>query len=140
VPFAWRISMLTLRPSHFASVALGLAAAKAIVPVRDVAAQARPRLEPRVAYNRLDSLETVALTGATFRERLDAVTTITSIALGERIDDGNCVGGPVLSVIKYPGLVSRLSATYQGLEPVDVRVIGSLIEKEFSTPDHYPLS
>ena len=26
------------------------------------------------------------------------------------------------------------------LEPVDVRVIGSLIEKELSTPDHYPLS
>jgi uncharacterized protein YceH (UPF0502 family) len=26
------------------------------------------------------------------------------------------------------------------LEPVDVRVIGALIEKELSTPDHYPLS
>ena len=26
------------------------------------------------------------------------------------------------------------------LEPVEVRVIGSLIEKELSTPDHYPLS
>ena len=26
------------------------------------------------------------------------------------------------------------------LEPVAVRVIGSLIEKELSTPDHYPLS
>jgi uncharacterized protein YceH (UPF0502 family) len=26
------------------------------------------------------------------------------------------------------------------LEPVDVRVMGSLIEKELSTPDHYPLS
>ena len=26
------------------------------------------------------------------------------------------------------------------LGPVDVRVIGSLIEKELSTPDHYPLS
>ena len=26
------------------------------------------------------------------------------------------------------------------LEPVEVRVIGSLVEKELSTPDHYPLS
>ena len=26
------------------------------------------------------------------------------------------------------------------LEPIEVRVIGSLIEKELSTPDHYPLS
>ena len=26
------------------------------------------------------------------------------------------------------------------LDPVDVRVIGCLIEKELSTPDHYPLS
>src|SRR5688572_9623228 len=26
------------------------------------------------------------------------------------------------------------------LEPVEIRVIGSLIEKEISTPDHYPLS
>lgn len=26
------------------------------------------------------------------------------------------------------------------LEPVDVRILGSLIEKELSTPDHYPLS
>jgi uncharacterized protein YceH (UPF0502 family) len=28
----------------------------------------------------------------------------------------------------------------QNLEPVEVRVLGSLIEKELSTPDHYPLS
>ena len=28
----------------------------------------------------------------------------------------------------------------QNLGPVDVRVLGSLIEKELSTPDHYPLS
>ena len=28
----------------------------------------------------------------------------------------------------------------QSLGPVDVRVLGSLIEKELSTPDHYPLS
>ena len=26
------------------------------------------------------------------------------------------------------------------LEPVAIRVLGSLIEKELSTPDHYPLS
>lgn len=26
------------------------------------------------------------------------------------------------------------------LEPVEIRIIGSLIEKELSTPDHYPLS
>lgn len=28
----------------------------------------------------------------------------------------------------------------RSLEPVEVRVLGSLIEKELSTPDHYPLS
>ena len=28
----------------------------------------------------------------------------------------------------------------QNLDPVQVRVLGSLIEKELSTPDHYPLS
>ena len=28
----------------------------------------------------------------------------------------------------------------QNLEPTEVRVLGSLIEKELSTPDHYPLS
>ncbi len=28
----------------------------------------------------------------------------------------------------------------QTLDPVEVRVLGSLIEKELSTPDHYPLS
>ncbi len=28
----------------------------------------------------------------------------------------------------------------QNLSPVEVRVLGSLIEKELSTPDHYPLS
>ena len=26
------------------------------------------------------------------------------------------------------------------LDPVEVRVLGSLIEKDLSTPDHYPLS
>lgn len=28
----------------------------------------------------------------------------------------------------------------QNLDPIEVRVLGSLIEKELSTPDHYPLS
>ena len=92
----------------------GLAVAfVAIVHAREVAAQSRSRAEPGVAYQRLDSLERAALTGASFAERLDAVSTITSIALHEARDGADCALGSAPSVIKFPGLVDRLASIYR---------------------------
>ena len=101
--------MFALRQSRRVCVVLGLLGLAAVVPMREAASQAGQRPLPRVAYQRLDSLEQVALTGTTLEARLHAVYTITSIALGQ----GDCVGGPAPSAIKYPGLVSRLASIYR---------------------------
>lgn len=105
--------MGAFRRRYLAVLAVVLAVISAVVLARDAAAQARPRPEPRVAYQRLDSLEKAALTGVTFAERLSAVTTITSIALHEQRDNADCALGSAPSVIKFPGLVNRLASIYR---------------------------
>ena len=117
--------MLALRQSRRVCVVLGLLGLAAVVPMREAASQAGQRPLPRVAYQRLDSLEQVALTGTTFAVRLDAVSTINSIALGQ----GNCVGGPAPSVIKYPGLVSRLASIYRRSQDANLReaIVGKML-------------
>ena len=117
--------MFALRQSRRVCVVLGLLGLAAVVPMREASSQARQRPLPRVAYQRLDSLEQVALTGTTFAVRLDAVSTITSIAFGQ----GDCVGGPAPSVIKYPGLVSRLASIYRRSQDANLReaIIGKML-------------
>ena len=109
--------MLALRQSRRASLVLGLLGLAAVVPTREATSQAGQRPLPQVAYQRLDSLEQVALTGTTFEARLHAVSTITSIALGQ----GDCVRGPAPSAIKYPGLVSRLASVYRRSQDAEQR-------------------
>lgn len=90
-------------------LALGAFMAAMLVPVPKLSAQGVRRPMPEAAYQRLDSLEQVALSAPSFAARLHAVSTITSIASGE----GTCARGPVPTVIKYPGLVDRLASIYQ---------------------------
>jgi hypothetical protein len=99
-------TMLAFRRMRSTTLALGLGASLMVGFGHEVAAQAKPHLLPPEAYQRLDSLERAASIGSTFAERLDAVTTITHIGLGQ----GNCWVGPPPTVIKYPGLVRRLAA------------------------------
>ncbi|MGH7562185.1 MAG: hypothetical protein ACRENB_14330 [Gemmatimonadales bacterium] len=96
---------------------LALGAMAAIVTGGKAAAQARQRPLPQVAYQRLDSLERAALTGLTFADRLHAVSTITSIAVGQ----GECMGSATPTTIRYPGLVSRLATIYRRSQGVDLR-------------------
>lgn len=109
--------MLANRPSNRAGLVLGLIVLALALPTRDVQSQARPRPLPHLAYERLDSLEQAALTGATFDDRLHAVSTITSIGLGQ----GDCVRGPAPTTIKFPGLVSRLATIYRRSDDVTLR-------------------
>ena len=106
-------------------LALAFTAGATGLPVRVAIAQARPQLLPPAAYKRLDSLENAALTAATFGDRLNAVTTITRIGFS----DGVCVSGPTATVIKYPGLVSRLSATYHRSQDANLRdaILGKML-------------
>jgi hypothetical protein len=108
---------------------MGLAAIATLASVRDAAAQARPRLLPQVAYQRLDSLETAALTGATFGDRLDAVSTITRIAGPQVIRQGQCWDGPNPTAIEYPGLVSRLATIYHRSQDLSLRraILGKML-------------
>ena len=101
--------MVVSRRSRLTTLAAGVAAILTIGLGRGAAAQGVRRLLPPVAYQRLDSLEQAALTAPTSAQRLDAVTTITSIGLGQ----GTCAFGPTPSVIKYPGLANRLATIYR---------------------------
>ncbi len=98
-----------------------LAATSAVLvvsAVRSASAQGRPpRMLPDVAYKRLDSLEQAALSAPTFAARLDAVGAITYIGAGQ----GNCWVGPTPTVIKYPGLVSRLAVIYRRSQETALR-------------------
>src|ERR1043166_2030198 len=67
-------------------------------------AQVPPRLPPQVAYQRLDSLERVALTAATFNERLHATSTIARPGMPDRGDCQRSAGNSP-SEIRYPGIV-----------------------------------
>lgn len=109
--------MLGLRELCPARLVLGLAFIAAVVPLHEAAPQARQRPLPQVAYQRLDSLERAALTSPTFAERLHAVGTIASIAIGQ----GDCVRGPAPSAVRYPGLVSRLAAIYRQSQDAALR-------------------
>lgn len=80
-------------------------------------AQAPPRLPPQVAYQRLDSLERVALTAASFNERLHAVTTIVGVAIGPSCEEAG--GGPRQT--RYPGIVRRLAGIYRQSQDPDLR-------------------
>jgi hypothetical protein len=118
------MTMIAPRRWRFANRAQGLVTLTAVAtlaPIWPAAAQARPRLWPQVAYQRLDSLEAAALTGATFADRLDAVTTITHIAGPQLGRQGQCVEAPAPSVIDCPGLVSRLAAIYRRSQDADLR-------------------
>lgn len=87
-------------------------------PAHEATAQDRPpRPLPAHAYTRLDSLETAALTGATFRSRQHAVSTITSIGLGQ----GDCVRGTAPQTTEYPGLVSSLASIFRRSEDAELR-------------------
>jgi hypothetical protein len=81
-------------------------------------AQAPPRLLPQVAYQRLDSLERVALTAPTFDERLHATSTIAGVAIGP-----GCEGdlGLPPSEIRYPGIVKRLAGVYRQSHDLKLR-------------------
>jgi len=81
-------------------------------------AQAPPRLLPQIAYQRLDSLERVALTAATFNERLHAVTTIAGIAIGPGCEDPRGASPPPT---RYPGIVRRLAGIYRQSQDPDLR-------------------
>jgi len=87
---------------------LRLLVATALMPPLEMAAQAAQPFLPPVAYQRLDSLEQAALSGPTFAARLNAVSTISRIAIGQ----GDCIRGPVPTSIEYPGLVNSLASIY----------------------------
>jgi hypothetical protein len=103
------------------SLALRFVAIALIVPAREAPAQARPRLMSKEAYQRLDSLEAVALTGTTFATRLDAVATITRIAGSQVARQGQCSEGRVPGAIEFPGLVSRLKGIYVRSQDTSLR-------------------
>ncbi len=109
---------MVLHKSRRACVFLGLMSGTLIVPLREATTQARPpRPLPQAAYQSLDSLEEVALTGTTFRARQHAVSTITSIGIGQ----GNCVRGPAPTDVKYPGLVRRLASIFWRSQDTELR-------------------
>lgn len=109
---------MALRRSSLSTLLLVVFALAAAVPSRDASSQQLPpRPSPAVAYQRLDSLEQAALTGATFRSRQHAVSTITSIGLGQ----GDCVRGTAPQTTEYPGLVSSLASIFRRSEDAELR-------------------
>lgn len=88
-------------------------------------AQRMPLPSPQAAFERLDSLETAALTAGTFSERLSAVSSITRIGLWS----AGCDAPGEVAAPRYRGLVARLRAVYRQTSDANLQqaILGQML-------------